>query len=207
MKKGQGRLVKVYLHPCCCFEKGYTSVQAIMSLLDPLQNRRMSSTRRRWVRFSLRANTNPVSSPILAASMRNRLRPSTTRRKMSGDRGHPYLKTILALKKWDFTPFMRTAKETKEMHPITPRMKDTSKPKWINNILTYNQLTLSYALDRSNFNTVPNIFLALRLWKASCATPIASCICLPCRKPNCSLEIFVESIAFSLLLITFEIIF
>ena len=101
---------------------------------------------------------------------------------------------------------MRTTKEVVETHPIIHLMKPMSKPKCINNILTYSQLTLSYALERSNLSTAPDRFLAFRLCRASCATPMDSWIYLPCKKPNYFIDIFLERTAFILLLITFEII-
>lgn len=134
----------------------------------------MLLTKSRWVRFMPGAKTRPVSSPLLASSVRKRLKPLTTKRKMRGDCGKPWRKPHLTLKKGDVAPFMSTTKEVVEMHPIIHLMKATSKLRWINNILTHNQLKQSYTFDKSILITTPNMFLAFRLCRASCATPMAS---------------------------------
>lgn len=99
------------------------------SLLDPLQKSRMSSTKRRCVSCKPEANSSPVRSLFQIASIRNRLRPSTTKRKISGESGHPCRNPLSALKKGEAAPFMRTAKDAVEMHPITHRTNVVSKPR------------------------------------------------------------------------------
>ena len=99
------------------------------SLLDPLQKSRMSSTKRRCVSCNVGANSSLVRSPLWTASIRNRLRPSATKRKISGESGHPYCNPLSALKKGEVSPFMRTAKDAVEMHPITHRTNVASNPR------------------------------------------------------------------------------
>jgi hypothetical protein len=65
--------------------------------------------------------------------------------------------------------------------------------------MTKSQLTLSYALERSTFIIDVGNVLDLIEWKTSCATPTASCICLPNKNPNCFGEIDLDNMAFTLL--------
>ena len=66
----------------------------------------------------------PSKRPLLLASRRALLRPSTTSKKSRGERGHPYLKPRSEWKKWDAAPLMRTAKEAIEIHTKIHFMKE-----------------------------------------------------------------------------------
>jgi hypothetical protein len=68
------------------------------------------------------------------------------------------------------------------------------------------QLTRSKAFERSIFNTTPLDHRDIRLCRTSCATPIASCIFLPFRKPNCSFEITSKSMGLRCLDMSFATI-
>jgi hypothetical protein len=51
------------------------------------------------------------------------MRPFSTSKKRSDDRGNPYLSPLSALKKGEVAPFMRIVKETKEMQLMTQLRK------------------------------------------------------------------------------------
>ena len=53
----------------------------------------------------------PLNKPLLFASRIALLNPSTTNRKSRGDSGNPCLRPILAWKKGESSPFIRTKKE------------------------------------------------------------------------------------------------
>jgi len=110
------------------------------------------------------------------------------------------------MKKGEEAPFITIAKETVEMQAMIHLMKGASNPRWVRSSLMYDQLTLSKALERSIFRIVPFDFLVVMLCKPYYTTPMASCICLPSKKPNCSLEIDLERIGFSLRAIIFTMI-
>jgi hypothetical protein len=57
--------------------------------------------------------------PVLVASLRDLLRPSTTMRNNRGERGQPYLIPLLDLKKGEATPLIRIAKDIELMQLIT----------------------------------------------------------------------------------------
>jgi hypothetical protein len=56
------------------------------------------------------------------------LKPSTTRSKRNGERGHPCLKPLFEVKKGEATPLINTTKETEVMQAIIHLMKGTSNP-------------------------------------------------------------------------------
>lgn len=76
-------------------------------------------------------------------------------------------------------------------------------PRWVNNILIYNQFTLSKSFEKSTLRIIPLHLWICRVCKTSCAVPTTSWIWRSCRKENCSGEICLESMG----LIQFEIIF
>jgi hypothetical protein len=55
------------------------------------------------------------------------------------------------------------------MHLMIQFMKGSSNTKCVINILIYNQLTLSYALERFILTTSPLLFLVFMLYKVSWA--------------------------------------
>ena len=75
------------------------------------------------------ARINPVKSPLLTASFRKWLNPSTTKRKIKGESGQPCHSPRFALKKEEAAPLMRTAKEAVDTHPIIHLISPISKPK------------------------------------------------------------------------------
>ena len=60
----------------------------------------------------------PRIKPLDLASQMRRLRPSMTRMKRRGDKGHPCQIPREAVKKVEGVPLIRTAKLTEERHPI-----------------------------------------------------------------------------------------
>jgi hypothetical protein len=69
------------------------------------------------------------------------LKPSMTRRKRRGERGHPCLSPLSEEKKGEVAPLIRTAKETEEIQAIIHLMKGTSNPKCVRRSLMKDQLT------------------------------------------------------------------
>ena len=66
--------------------------------------------------FKFVATLIPSNKPLLFASRRALLKPSTTSKKSRGGRGNPCLKPLSEWKKWDVAPLIRTAKEVVEIH-------------------------------------------------------------------------------------------
>jgi hypothetical protein len=62
------------------------------------------------------------------------------------------------LKKVDVKPLLRTTYETKEIHPIILETTSKLKSTCTRIIHKYNQLALSYTLERSAFNTIARSF-------------------------------------------------
>jgi hypothetical protein len=62
---------------------------------------------------------NPLKVSLVEVSLRNLLSPYTTRRKSSGDNGHPFLIPPLGLKKGEISQLIRIVKKTKLMQLIT----------------------------------------------------------------------------------------
>jgi hypothetical protein len=122
-----------------------------------------SSTKRRCVRCRDCEILIPGKEPNLFSSEIALLIPSTTKRKSRDDNGHPCIKPIFEVKKEEVEPLISTTNEVVVRQFMAQFMKGTTKPKWVSNKQIYNQITLSYALERSIFNTTPFNFLVFML--------------------------------------------
>jgi hypothetical protein len=73
----------------------------------------------------------PLKELLVEAALNALNSPFATRRKRSGDSGHPYLITLSGLKKGEAAPFINNAKEIKLKQPITNATKSRLKPRWM----------------------------------------------------------------------------
>ena len=182
------------------------SARVSASLGIPMQNISTSSMKSRCVILKFGEFFMPLKYLEFFSKISALLRPSATRRKSRGERGQPCLSPLSEVKKGEATPFISIAKVTEEIQEIIHLMKGTSNPRCLSSSLMKDQFTRSKAFERSSFNTTPLERWDFRLCSPSCATPIASCICHPFRKPNCSFEITSERIGLRHLEIIFAII-
>ena len=74
-----------------------TSLKCLASLCKPSQNRRISSTNKRWDKNNLVPTFIPLKSPNFLASKRYLLSPSATNKNNKEERGKPYLKPLTGL--------------------------------------------------------------------------------------------------------------
>jgi hypothetical protein len=109
----------------------------------------------------------PWKSPEVMAELKALLKPSATRRKSRGERGHPCLRPLSEEKKGEVAPLIKTAKVTEEIQAIIHLMKGTSNPRCVRRSLMKDQLTRSKSFERSIFNTTPLDHRVLRLCKPS----------------------------------------
>jgi len=113
-------------------EKSFTVLFRVSaSPFVPDVKMRISSTKRRCVICRLLEILMPGKEPERFFAARALLRPSTTRRKSSGERGHPCLKPLSGLKKVVAEPFMSTEKDTIVMQHIIHLIKGTVKARCV----------------------------------------------------------------------------
>jgi len=128
------------------------------------------------------------------------LKPYTTSRNSNGDNEHPCLNPLVILNKLEGLPFIKTTKFAIEIRPIIQSISSKFRPIFTKTNLRKPQSTLSYAFIIFSLRTNDLLSFTLILCKDFCSTPMASVICLPSRKPNCSFEMSVEREAFNLFL-------
>jgi hypothetical protein len=120
--------------PIACLKRVRPSHSFSISHLDPSQKIKMSSTKSKWEIYKPDEILMPLKFPADFASIKKRLRHSATKRKRSGDRGHPCLTPLSSLKNEEVEPLIKMEKETEDRHPIIQFVKATPKPRCINNI-------------------------------------------------------------------------
>ena len=83
-----------------------------MSLIEPTQNIRTSSTNKISVSWKLPLVHTPLRPPEILTNNKALLKPSVIKRKRSGAKGHPYIMAQDGLKNEDASLFTRIEKET-----------------------------------------------------------------------------------------------
>ena len=109
----------------------------------------------------------PLILPFLFTLCINLLIASVTRRKTKGDRGHPCWMPLVGQKNFEGAPLISTAKEVDWMHPKTQSTISITILILVRRSLRKVQLTLSCALDKSNFRAKAHCFYFLIVWIAS----------------------------------------
>jgi len=166
---------------------------------------RISSTNNRWRTWIILDTSIPAKRPLYLPRFKAKLNPSITRIKRSDDRGQPCLSPLLLRNNSDGSPLTRTTKVADIMRPIIQLVMGNPNPHWRRTSLMKSQFTQSHAFFRSILSISACSSFSLIPWRHSCAVPIASIICLPFKKPNCSSEMVWERICLSLVAIILEI--
>jgi len=78
----------------------------------------MSSKYNKWVTSMGYVTCIPMKNPFFFASNISLLSPSTTKRNINCDKGHPYLRPLDVLKNPGGEPFIITTKFADSTHPI-----------------------------------------------------------------------------------------
>lgn len=91
----------------------------------------ISSTKRKWKTLQELHTRIPLKSPVAKAASRDLLSLSVTRRKRSGDNGHPCLIHLFGLKKGEAALFIRTMKGTKLMQLMIHIKNWRLNPRWM----------------------------------------------------------------------------
>jgi hypothetical protein len=134
----------------------------------------MSSTNNKCVIIVVPTMLIPLKNPFRLASKISLFKDSATIRNKKGANGHPYLRPQVALKFFDSEPLTNTTKLVDSRHPITQLTDCRFMLVCKSTNLKKNQLTLSYALERSIFITIIACFPPLIEWKPSYDVPTAS---------------------------------
>jgi hypothetical protein len=95
------------------------------------------------------------------------LKPSATMRKRKRERGHPCLSPLDELKKEEGELLTKTTKEADSTQLVIQLTIWRLIQVWIMTHLIKVQLTLSYAFEKSNFNTKQGTFFVFKEWKYS----------------------------------------
>jgi hypothetical protein len=120
--------------PVACLKSRIPSLIFSISCLVPSQKINMSSTNIRCEMYSPVDIFMPLKVPASFASIKKRLRHSVTRRKRSGDKGHPCLTPRSIVKKEEADPLINIEKDTEVKQAIVQFVKATPKPRCISNI-------------------------------------------------------------------------
>ena len=114
--------------------------------------------------------------------------PSKIRIKRRGESEQPCRRPLSQWKAFVASPLIKIVRVAEEIQPIIQFVVILPNPLWISMRCRKFQFMQSKAFLRSNFRRMACNYLVLIPCMHSCATPTASRICLPLRKPSCSSE-------------------
>jgi len=101
----------------------------------PSHKIKTSSTNKKWVMLHARPMHILLKLLWFVVSFISLFRPLSIRRKMRGDKGKTYLKSLPGLSNMDATPLIKIAKDTEVMKLITLTTSWWKKLKWISIII------------------------------------------------------------------------